>query len=107
MFSVVITRKHYWHLVGAEQGIGAASCVAQAAPQQRLAYPAQNVSSAEAESRGLEVLLVSLVFGCSPTALQHNWIHYSSKYGPVTGSERFLCYWRKGYFLLILILILK
>ena len=49
MFSVVLTRKHYWHLVGGEQGIKAAYCIAQAAPQQRLAYPAQNVSSAEAE----------------------------------------------------------
>ena len=105
MFSVITTRKHCWHpLLGGDQGIRSASCIAQAAPQQRLTYPAQMSVVLRLRSRGLEVLLFSLVFGCSATALQHNWIHYSSKDGPATGSERFLCHWRKGYFLLILVL---
>ena len=73
MFSVVTTRKHCWHpLLGGDQGIRSASCIAQAAPQQRLTYPAQMSVVLRLRSRSLEVLLFSLVFGCSATALQHN-----------------------------------
>lgn len=77
-------------------------CTGSPATKTYLSSP--NVGGAEAEKPWFRSSVIFPVFGCSATALQHNWIHYSLKDGPATGSERFLCHWRKGYFLLVLVL---